>query len=307
MSAEAIVVRQAPEPGFRMSRILGRIFIYGILTLFAVYYLMPLFVMVVTSLKAMSEIREGNLISLPRNPTSSLGASPGGRRASVSIAPGIRGFYANTFLMVLPAVTISTLLGALNGFALTKFALSRASARLRPDPVRVFTPYQAILIPMATVLGKLGLSGSLWGLILVHVIYGLPFTTLFFRNFYVSVPQELVKAARVDGAGFFRIFSTSCCRSRRLSLIVSVIWQFTNIWNDFLFGASFTYGRNAPIMVALNNIVNTSTGERPYNVQMAAAIMAALPDAAHLRLRRTLLHPRPGRRFRERLAPCLRL
>ncbi|PBB52941.1 MULTISPECIES: carbohydrate ABC transporter permease [Mesorhizobium] len=277
MSAEAILSRQARAPSFRVSRILGRMFIYGILILFAAYYLMPLFVMIVTSLKDMSEIREGNLISLPRTPT----LEPwrvAWTEACVGVdCPGIRGFYANTFLMVLPAVTISTLLGALNGFALTKFAFPGHRLVFGLIMFGCFTPYQAILIPMATVLGKLGLSGSLWGLILIHVIYGLPFTTLFFRNYYVSIPQDLVKAARVDGAGFFRIFYHILLPISAPIAIVSVIWQFTNIWNDFLFGASFTYGRNAPIMVALNNIVNTSTGERPYNVQMAAAIMAALP------------------------------
>lgn len=273
MSADALAFR-APS---NWSARLGRAFIYGILILFVAYYLMPLFVMIVTSLKSMQEIRDGNLIALPR--ALSFDAwRVAWMEACVGVeCPGIRGFYLNTFLMVVPAVAVSTLIGALNGFALTKFVFPGHRVIFGLIMFGCFTPYQAVLIPMATVLGWLGLAGSLWGLILIHIIYGLPFTTLFFRNYYVSVPQDLVKAARVDGAGFFRIFWHILLPISAPIIIVSVIWQFTNIWNDFLFGASFTYGQNAPIMVALNNIVNTSTGERPYNVQMAAAIMAALP------------------------------
>jgi glucose/mannose transport system permease protein len=140
-----------------------------------------------------------------------------------------------------------------------------------------FTPYQAVLIPLAKTLSHLNLAGSLAGLALVHTIYGIPFTTAFARSFFLSVPPELTKAAKVDGAGFFRIFVSIMLPISVPILVVSVIYQFTNIWNDFLFGAALTYGRQAPIMVALNNIVNTSTGERPYNVHMAAAILAALP------------------------------
>jgi glucose/mannose transport system permease protein len=277
MSVDIALRPRRTSRGNNFGKILGRIFIYGILILFALYYLMPLFVMVVTSLKSMAEIRGGNLIALPQAPT----FEPwrvAWMEACVGVeCPGIRGFYANTFFMVIPAVTISTILGAINGFALTKFAFRGHRLIFGLIMFGCFTPYQAILIPMATVLGKLGLSGSLWGLVLIHVVYGLPFTTLYFRNYYVSIPQDLVKAARVDGAGFFRTFWYIMLPISGPIAIVSVIWQFTNIWNDFLFGASFTYGADAPIMVALNNIVNTSTGERPYNVQMAAAILAALP------------------------------
>ncbi len=258
-------------------RLMGRVFIYALLALFAVYYLLPLIVMVLTSLKPMAEIRAGNMIAFPHEVT----LEPW-RTAWLSACVGVecvgvRGFYYNTFFMVIPAVIISTLLGALNGFALTKFKFRGHQLIFGLIMFGCFTPYQSILIPMAQLLGKLGLSGSLWGLVLVHSIYGLPFTTMFFRNFYIGVPQELINAARIDGAGFFLIFRSIILPISLPIIVVSVIWQFTNIWNDFLFGASFTYGINAPIMVALNNIVNTTTGESPYNVNMAAAIMAAVP------------------------------
>ena len=143
-----------------------------------------------------------------------------------------------------------------------------------------FIPFQLILLPMAQTLGWLGLAGTTSGLVLVHVVYGLPFTTLFFRNFYVSVPDELVKAATIDGAGFFRIFTAIMLPLSTPILTVTVIWQFTQIWNDFLFGASFAAGGSAPVTVALNNLVNTTTGVKLYNVDMASAIIAGLPTLA---------------------------
>jgi len=140
-----------------------------------------------------------------------------------------------------------------------------------------FIPFQVVILPMAIVLGKLQLAGTIGGLVLVHVVYGIGFTTLFFRNFYVTVPQELVKAAKVDGAGFFRIFYSIFLPISPPIIVVTVIWQFTQIWNDFLFGVSFSQAGTQPITVALNNIVNSTTGVKEYNVDMAAAIIAALP------------------------------
>jgi glucose/mannose transport system permease protein len=134
-----------------------------------------------------------------------------------------------------------------------------------------------VLLPMSQVLGSLGLASSTTGLVLVHVVYGLCFTTLFFRNYYVSIPDELVKAATIDGAGFFTIFWRIILPISTPIIVVSVIWQFTQIWNDFLFGASFASGDNAPMTVALNNIVNTTTGVKQYNVDMAAALLTGLP------------------------------
>ncbi len=140
-----------------------------------------------------------------------------------------------------------------------------------------FIPFQIVLIPMATLLGKLGIASSTPGLVLVHVVYGLAFTTLYFRNYYVAFPDELIRAAMIDGAKFFSIFFRILVPNSAPIVVVTVIWQFTNIWNDFLFGASFSTGESAPMTVALNNVVNTSTGEREYNVHMAAAVIAALP------------------------------
>jgi len=276
MSAEA--VRDLPTPeAARRKRLLGRIGIYAALIFFALGYLFPLVVMLLTSVKPMSEIRAGNILALPAAPTLEPWTAAWSTACVGVECVGINGFYRNTFIIVIPAVIIATLVGALNGFALTKFRFPAHRLVFGLILFGTFTPYQAILIPMAKTLGELGLSGSLLGLIFVHTIYGLPFTTVFARGFYIGVPQELVKAAEVDGAGFFRTFWSVMLPISIPILIVSVIWMFTNIWNDFLFGSAYAFGSNAPIMVALNNVVNTSTGEKPYNVHMASAMLAAIP------------------------------
>lgn len=179
--------------------------------------------------------------------------------------------------MVVPAVAISTLLGALNGYVLTKWRFRGDGIVFGMILLSCFIPFQIVLIPMARVLGILGLAGTTSGLVLVHVVYGLGFTTLFFRNYYAAFPSELIRAAQIDGAGFFRIFTRILLPSSAPIIVVSVIWQFTSIWNDFLFGASFSDFDSVPMTVALNNLVNSSTGVKEYNVHVAGAILAALP------------------------------
>jgi glucose/mannose transport system permease protein len=261
----------------RRGRRLGRLVTYGVLGFFTLFYLLPLVVMILTSLKTMPDIQTGTVLSLPKPPTVEPWAVAWSRACIGVACVGLHGFYWNTVVMAVPAVALSTLIGALNGYALTQFNFPYPRVVFGLILLGAFTPYQAILIPLAKTLGQLGLAGTLAGLSLVHTIYGIPFTTSFARSFFLTVPPELSKAAKVDGAGFFRIFVSIMLPISIPILVVSVIYQFTNIWNDFLFGSALTYGDQAPIMVALNNIVNTSTGERPYNVHMAAAILAALP------------------------------
>jgi glucose/mannose transport system permease protein len=274
-TAETTTLRSAASA--RKDRRAGRIIIYSVLTLFFLFYLLPLTVMLLTSFKTMADVRSGTILSWP-SPFTVEPWQIAWSSACVGVeCIGLRGFYLNTIIMAVPAVTLSTLVGALNGYALTQFHFPRQKLVFGLILLGAFTPYQAILIPLAKSLGAAGLAGSLAGLSLVHTIYGIPFTTAFARSFFLSLPPELVKAAKVDGAGFFRIFWSIILPISIPILVVSVIFQFTGIWNDFLFGAALTYGKGAPIMVALNNIVNTSTGERPYNVHMAAALLAALP------------------------------
>jgi glucose/mannose transport system permease protein len=253
-----------------------RVFIYLVLLMSALFYLLPFFVMVVNSLKPLDELTGGNLMALPETWTIEPWLKAWSTAQIGVEATGLKPYFLNSILMVVPAVVISTGIGALNGYVLTKW-------RFRGDTIlfglllfSCFIPFQIVLIPMATILGKIGLAGSIPGLILVHVVYGVGFTTLYYRNYYASFPTELVHAAMIDGAGFFRIFWRIMLPVSGPITVVSVIWQFTNVWNDFLFGASFG-GQTQPMTVALNNLVQSSTGVKEYNVHFAGAILAALP------------------------------
>ena len=247
-----------------------------VLILFALFYLLPLYVMGVNSLKPLAEITGGNMMALPQVWTMDAWRAAWST-AQIGVEPtGLRPYFMNSILMVVPAVTISTILGALNGYVLTKWRFRGDTWVFGLMLFSCFIPFQIVLIPMAVVLGKLGLAGSIPGLVLVHVVYGLGFTTLYFRNYYAAFPTELVRAAQIDGAGFFRIFWRILLPVSGPIAVVSVIWQFTNIWNDFLFGASFG-GTSQPMTVALNNLVQSSTGVKEYNVHFAGAILAALP------------------------------
>ncbi len=259
------------------SHFVGRIVIYALLVVFALYYLMPLFVMITTSLKTLDDIRTGNLISLPREISFDAWVKAWSSACSGVSCNGLKGNFLNSVSFVLPAVAISTLIGAFNGYVLTMWRFRGSDVLFTLLLIGCFIPFQVVLLPMAQTLGYLGIANSIPGLIFVHVVYGLAFTTLFFRNFYVTVPPDLTKAARIDGAGFFTIFWRIILPLSPAIIVVSVIWQFTQIWNDFLFGVVFSSGERQPITVALNNLVNTSTGVKEYNVDMAAAIIAGLP------------------------------
>jgi glucose/mannose transport system permease protein len=256
---------------------LARYFIYAALIVLALVYLLPLYVMLITSLKSLDEIRGGDMLALPGSPSIAAWVKAWGEACIGVSCVGIKGYFWNSIKMVVPAVLISTLLGALNGYVLTKWRFPGHKLVFGMMLFACFIPFQAVLIPMARLLGLLGLSNSTTGLVMVHVIYGLGFTTLFFRNYYEAFPDELVKAAMIDGAGFFRIFWRILLPSSGPIIVVTIIYQFTNIWNDFLFGISFAGGEGSPMTVALNNLVSSSTGVKEYNVDMAAAVFAALP------------------------------
>ncbi|MGQ0564314.1 MAG: carbohydrate ABC transporter permease [Gemmobacter sp.] len=253
-----------------------RAFIYLVLLLFALFYLLPLYVMAINSVKPLAEITGGNMMALPQDWTFAPWASAWST-AQIGVEPtGLRPYFLNSILMVVPAVAISTIVGALNGYILTKWRFRGDTWVFGLMLFSCFIPFQIVLIPMAMVLGFLGMAGSIPGLILVHVVYGVGFTTLYFRNYYAAFPTELVRAAQIDGAGFFQIFWRILLPVSGPIAVVSIIWQFTNIWNDFLFGASFG-GTSQPMTVALNNLVQSSTGVKEYNVHFAGAILAALP------------------------------
>jgi len=242
--------------------------IHATLLLACAVYLVPLIVMLLTSFKTPEDIRTGNLLSWPEAFTA---------MGWLTAWDAVGGYFWNSVKIVIPAVLISTALGAINGYVLSMWRFRGSQLFFGLLLFGCFLPFQVILLPASFTLGKLGLANTTTGLVLVHVVYGLAFTTLFFRNFYVSVPDALVRAARLDGAGFFTIFGRILLPMSVPIIMVCLIWQFTQIWNDFLFGVVFASGDTQPVTVALNNLVNTSTGAKQYNVDMAAAMIAGLP------------------------------
>ena len=249
----------------------------ALLLFFALVYLGPLYVMLTTSFKGIEEIRNGNILALPEALNGSAWSKAWSSACTGGDCYGLAPYFWNSMRIVLPAVFISTVIGALNGYVLSQWRFKGSNFLFGALLFGCFIPFQVILLPMAKLLAWLGLANTVPGLVLVHVIYGLAFTTLFFRNYYVGIPSELVRAARLDGAGFFAIFRHVFLPLSTPIVVVSVIWQFTQIWNDFLFGVVYSGPGTQPITVALNNLVNTSMGGKEYNVDMAAAVIAALP------------------------------
>ncbi|SDF97257.1 carbohydrate ABC transporter permease [Phytopseudomonas seleniipraecipitans] len=246
----------------------SRVAIYATLLFAAALYLVPLIVMLLTSFKTPEDVRAGNLLSWPEAFT---------LIGWVKAWDVVGGYFWNSVKIAVPAVLISTAVGALNGYVLSMWRFRGSQLFFGLLLFGCFLPFQTVLLPASFTLGKFGLANTTTGLVLIHVVYGIAFTTLFFRNFYVSVPDALVKAARLDGAGFFTIFGRILLPMSLPIIMVCLIWQFTQIWNDFLFGVVFASGDSQPITVALNNLVNTSTGAKEYNVDMAAAMIAGLP------------------------------
>jgi glucose/mannose transport system permease protein len=259
---------------------LGRVLLIGTLLLGAAFFLAPLYVMVATSLKDAEQLRTGNLLSPPTSLNFSAWAEAWSTACTGADCRGLRPFFWNSVWMAIPAVLISTAWGALNGYVLSLWRFRGSETFFGLLLFGVFMPFQVVLLPMSQVLGALGLSSSIGGLILVHCLAGLPSTTLFFRNYYAQVPGELLQAARLDGAGFWQIFWRVIVPMSTPIVMVTLIWQFTQIWNDFLFGVSFSGADSRPVTVGLNNLANTTSSVKAYNFDMAAALIAALPTVA---------------------------
>ena len=251
--------------------------LYALLLLAAGFFLAPLYVMLATSLKDAAQIRSGNLLSLPTSLNFEAWELAWSTACTGVDCRGLQPYFWNSVLMAVPAVLISTAWGAINGYVLSLWKFRGSELLFGFMLFGVFMPFQVVLLPMSQVLGYLGLSSSISGLVLVHCLAGLAGTTLFFRNYYAAIPKELVNAARIDGAGFWRIFWRIVLPMSTPILMVTLIWQFTNIWNDFLFGVAFSSADSKPITVGLNNMANTSSSVKSYNVDMAAAVIAGLP------------------------------
>jgi glucose/mannose transport system permease protein len=251
--------------------------VYVLLTLFAAYYLLPLGVIVLNSFRDLDEIARGGLIGLPHSFSTQHWSTAWSTFCVNAFCKGIQPFFFNSLLMTIPATIISTAIGAINGYALSAWRFRGSEALFGFMTLGVFLPGQMVLLPWAYTLGTLGLTNTVSGLILIHCVQGLAFTTLFCRNYYVNIPDALIKAARIDGAGFWRIFRKIVLPLSPPILIVTVIWQFTGIWNDFLFGIVFSSGDRQPVTAALIALTAGQTSVRRYNVEAAAVLIAALP------------------------------
>ena len=256
---------------------LSRALDYGVLLVAAFFFLAPLYVMLATSLKDAEQIRNGNLLSLPHAINFDAWSLAWSGACTGTDCRGLQPYFINSVLMAVPAVLISTAWGALNGYVLSLWKFRGSDTLFGFMLFGVFMPFQVVLLPMSQVLGWLGISSSVGGLVLVHCLAGLASTTLFFRNYYTAIPKELVNAARMDGAGFWTIFWRLIVPMSTPIVMVTLIWQFTAIWNDFLFGVAFSGADSKPITVGLNNMANTTSSVKSYNVDMAAALIAGLP------------------------------
>lgn len=266
-------IRGRPAFGPRAAR-LG---LYAFLVVSAVFFLLPLLLVIMNSLKPMEEIRQGNLLALPINPNFDAWVSAWQSACTGLECAGIRPGLWNSIKITIPSVMISTLAGALNGYALAQWKSRHANIIMLLVTVGLFVPYQAMLYPTVKILSNVGLFRTYLGIVFVHVIYGLPYTTLLFRNFYVGIPDEISRAARMEGASFLRTFWSIILPISTNILVVVAILQFTGIWNDYLLGLIFAGNDNLPMTVQLTNIVSNARGAASPNVNMAAALITAIP------------------------------
>ena len=269
----------SPAPRKKADRV-ARIGIYAFLVTAALFFLLPLYVMVLTSLKPMSEIREGDLMAWPLAPTFAPWVKAWMQVCTGLKCEGIRGGFVNSWFILVPSVVVSIAAGALNGYALSFWRFRGANVLFGILMLGAFVPYQVYLLPLVRIMAGIGLFGTLPGIVIVHTIFGMPVMTMLFRNFYASIPRELFSAARVDGCGFLRIFWSVMLPMSTPIVIVAAILQTTGIWNDFILGLVFAGSENAPMTVQLNNVVNSQQGEKEYNVNMAATMLTAMVPMA---------------------------
>lgn len=260
-----------PKRSFSPSRII----IYGIIFVAALYYLLPLYVMITTSIKGLPEIRLGNIFAPPLEVTFEPWVKAWTSACTGLTCNGLAPGFWNSVKITLPSTIVSVFIAAVSGYSLVNWRFKGSEFFFTCLLLGSFIPYQVMLYPMVMITAQLKIFGTLWAVILVHTVFGMPILTLLFRNYFASLPQELFKAARVDGAGFWRIFFQIMVPMSLPIFAVAIILQVTGIWNDFLFGVVFAGTQNYPMTVQLNNIVNSAQGVREYNVNMAATILTA--------------------------------
>jgi glucose/mannose transport system permease protein len=254
----------------------ARIGVYAFLLSAALFFLLPLYLMVVTSLKSMDEIRSGSIFALPVHLTFEPWRQAWSGVCTGSACEGVRAGFWNSVAITVPSTVLTIALGAVNGYALSFWRTRGASLLFGVLLAGAFIPGQVMIYPLVRLTALAGLYGSLPAIVAVHLVFGMPVMTLLFRNYYAGVPHELFQAARVDGAGFWRIFVQIMLPMSTPIVMVAAIMQVTGVWNDYLLGLVFAGRDHLPMTVQLNNVINTTTGVRLYNVNMAATILTAL-------------------------------
>jgi glucose/mannose transport system permease protein len=268
-----IVIPEGPKPR-KISP--SRIALYVFLGVSAIFFLLPVYVMIITSLKPMAEIRTGNLFAFPKEITLDAWAKAWSGACTGRVCEGIRPGMLNSFKIAIPGTLFPVILGAINGYALSFWRFRGANLVFTMLLVSTFVPIQVFIFPLVRMMTATGLYGTLPGIILIHTGFTLPVTTLLFRNFYASVPEEMFSAARIDGGGFWSIFAYVLLPISTPIVIVAVILQFTGSWNDYLFALIFAGRENQPMTVLLTSVVTSQYGEKEYNVNMAATMLAAM-------------------------------
>ncbi|WP_108814319.1 carbohydrate ABC transporter permease [Loktanella sp. Alg231-35] len=274
MTTNTSVDPRGPKPKRAFSR--SNIFLYGTLIMVSMYYLLPLYVMIVTSLKGMPEIRMGNVFGPPMEITFEPWVKAWSEACTGINCDGLSRGFGNSVRILVPSVLLSIAIASVNGYALSNWKFKGSETFFTILIIGAFIPYQTMLYPIVIMLREIGLMGSIWGLVLVHTVFGMPILTLLFRNYFTSIPEELFKAARVDGAGFWQIYFQIMIPMALPIFVVAIILQVTGIWNDFLFGVIYTKPATYPMTVQLNNIVNSVQGVKEYNVNMAATLLTGL-------------------------------
>lgn len=265
---------RGPKPKRRFSG--ANIMLYGTLIFVSIYYLLPLWVMVMTSLKGMPEVRMGNIFAPPLEITFQPWVKAWSEACTGLNCDGLQRGFWNSVQITVPSVIISIIVASVNGYALVNWRFKGSDTFFTILIFGSFIPYQIMLYPIVILLREMGIYGTLGGLVMVHTIFGMPILTLLFRNYFSILPEELFKAARVDGAGFWTIYFKIMLPMSMPIFVVALILQITGIWNDFLFGVVFTKPAIYPMTVQLNNIVNSVQGVKEYNVNMAATVLTGL-------------------------------
>lgn len=261
----------------------ARVGVYAFLLFAAAFFLLPLYVMLTTSFKTMEEIRLGQIFALPSSITFDAWRAAWSEACTGVSCEGVRGGFWNSVTIAVPSVVLPILLGAINGYALSWWKPKGSQWLFGILMLGAFIPIQVMIYPLVKLEAAIGIYSSLPGIVFVHLVFAMPIMTLLFRNYYAGLPSELFKAARVDGGGFWRIFIQLVLPMSTPMLIVAAIMQITGVWNDYILGLTFAGRENQPMTVQLNNVINTTTGERLYNLNMAATILtSAVPLLVYL-------------------------